>query len=589
MVRILFSLIFAALGIAQPVLHLKTRPIAPPGSRLSEIRSPLVTGRGHLIVQFEATPGPDTIAALQQRGVRILADVPENGLIVSLDRNADVSDLGMRFASPLAPEDKVSPLTVAGFNIVELHPDADPNEVRAFISSLSLNLDIELRQNPDLRPNHLLVKAGDLAIAELARNDSVAYVFPASDALANGTPSVACGGAMTVNGGAVQSIPTFGDGWAGPGHGSAVVGYVFSKITEKLDPTAAQAEILRAMAEWSKAVKVTWQPGSSATAPKTVNILFASGDHGDGYPFDGPGGVLAHTFYPAPPNPEPIAGDMHFDDSEAWHIGANTDLFSVALHELGHALGLGHADSPTAVMYPYYKMATGLSALDISTVQTLYAAQTANPPAPPNPTNPVTPNPPAPAPLTLTVNPPASTTTATAVAISGTTSGGSGTVTVAWSTDHGQSGIAQGSSSWTISAIGLTAGPNTITITAFDSSSRVTQAYVVTENVAGPPTPVTPSGPKGTNSTPPSLTVVSPGATTISTSAASITFSGTASDNTAVASVTWSTNTGNSGTASGTTQWSATIPLLVGSNTITIRATDPAGNVAWRSAVVTRY
>jgi len=65
-------------------------------------------------------------------------------------------------------------------------------------------------------------------------------------------------------------------------------------------------------------------------------------------------------------------------------------------------------------------------------------------------------------------------------------------------------------------------------------------------------------------------------------------FSGTASDNVGVVSVTWSTNTGSSGTASGTTRWSATIPLLEGFNAVTIHATDAAGNTASRSVVVRR-
>jgi hypothetical protein len=103
---------------------------------------------------------------------------------------------------------------------------------------------------------------------------------------------------------------------------------------------AAEAATQRAMAQWSNVVQVTWQQGTDATAPQTVNILFASGDHGDGFPFTSTA-ILAHTFYPAPPNPDPIAGDMHFNADETWQIGANTDLFSVALHELGHALGLG--------------------------------------------------------------------------------------------------------------------------------------------------------------------------------------------------------------------------------------------------------
>jgi hypothetical protein len=91
------------------------------------------------------------------------------------------------------------------------------------------------------------------------------------------------------------------------------------------------------------------------------------------------------------------------------------------------------------------------------------------------------------------------------------------------------------------------------------------------------------------NTTPLTLVVNSPSSTTLSTSAASLVFSGTASDSVGVTSVTWSTNTGTAGTASGTAQWSASIPLLVGSNAVTIHATDTAGNVSWRSVVVTRH
>jgi adenosylcobinamide amidohydrolase len=76
--------------------------------------------------------------------------------------------------------------------------------------------------------------------------------------------------------------------------------------------------------------------------------------------------------------------------------------------------------------------------------------------------------------------------------------------------------------------------------------------------------------------------------TIVATSSASIAFSGTASDNVAVAAVKWTTSTGYSGTASGTSKWSASVPLLVGNNVITIRAYDAAGNSSWRAITVVR-
>jgi hypothetical protein len=84
------------------------------------------------------------------------------------------------------------------------------------------------------------------------------------------------------------------------------------------------------------------------------------------------------------------------------------------------------------------------------------------------------------------------------------------------------------------------------------------------------------------------LTITYPSSTSVATTLASLTFTGTASDPSGVASVTWSTDTGGAGTASGTTVWSAVIPLLVGFNQVIIRATDTVGNMSWRSVVVHR-
>ena len=99
-------------------------------------------------------------------------------------------------------------------------------------------------------------------------------------------------------------------------------------------------------------------------------IRFARRRHGDNAPFDGPGRVLAHAYFP--PN-----GRVHFDEDEQYIVNSRSgiDLLAVAVHEIGHALGLHHSNVRGSIMWPSY---TGynpnlrLHRDDIQGVQSLY-------------------------------------------------------------------------------------------------------------------------------------------------------------------------------------------------------------------------
>ncbi|KAI3412288.1 ZnMc domain-containing protein [Psidium guajava] len=152
--------------------------------------------------------------------------------------------------------------------------------------------------------------------------------------------------------------------------------YAFQPANQLSDEV--KAVFSRAFERWSAVTPLTFTATDSFAAAD-IKIGFFSGDHGDGEPFDGVLGTLAHAF--SPPN-----GRFHLDGDEEWvvtgdvtasSVSTAVDLESVAVHEIGHLLGLGHSSVEDSIMYPTIKSQTRkveLATDDIQGIQVLYGS-----------------------------------------------------------------------------------------------------------------------------------------------------------------------------------------------------------------------
>ncbi|KAG8550309.1 hypothetical protein GDO81_026753 [Engystomops pustulosus] len=162
--------------------------------------------------------------------------------------------------------------------------------------------------------------------------------------------------------------------------------YRIVNYTPDLPRADVDRAIKKALKVWSDVTPLNFTRIRSGTAD--IMVSFGKKEHGDYYPFDGPNGLLAHAFPPG----DKLGGDTHFDDDEIFtNDFKGYNLFIVAAHEFGHALGLDHSRDPGSLMYPVYSYAETTSFVlpddDVQGIQELYGPGNRDP----NPKHPKTP------------------------------------------------------------------------------------------------------------------------------------------------------------------------------------------------------
>ncbi|KAG7196485.1 hypothetical protein KM043_015774 [Ampulex compressa] len=100
-----------------------------------------------------------------------------------------------------------------------------------------------------------------------------------------------------------------------------------------LDTGGVRLELSKALDLWARNSKLTFQEVNSDRAD--ILVYFHRGYHGDGYPFDGRGQILAHAFFPG----RDRGGDAHFDEEEIWLLqddsneeGKDSTISCFAMH-----------------------------------------------------------------------------------------------------------------------------------------------------------------------------------------------------------------------------------------------------------------
>jgi hypothetical protein len=159
----------------------------------------------------------------------------------------------------------------------------------------------------------------------------------------------------------------------GPKWGSSTIGSAGGTVTWSIDTTSGQffdfisnvvpnflSEITAAFDRWEHTANIDFVQVADSSS---VDIRLGE------FPLDGPSNLLGQTQYSFSGSLFNFA-EIAFDSAENW---TDVLLYEVALHEIGHALGLDHHTADASIMEPILDPSiTDLQPYDIAAIQNLY-------------------------------------------------------------------------------------------------------------------------------------------------------------------------------------------------------------------------
>lgn len=144
-------------------------------------------------------------------------------------------------------------------------------------------------------------------------------------------------------------IKTYGEPQGRWGTNTLTFRIVNANAAKGLSPADVTAEIVDAFGAWTTASNGILTFTQTATA---ADITVTFGGKALDAQLGAAGGVLGIGGYPGTNN----QGQLNLDSAETW---TKSMLYIVALHEIGHILGLRHDNSKNSIMYPYNRSNLG--------------------------------------------------------------------------------------------------------------------------------------------------------------------------------------------------------------------------------------